>query len=405
MTKRLWWIIGTMLLILALALGGWWFWGKSQGPLKVRVGVVTPISMQEDVFATGSVVPVSSQEVRALAPGRVAKVAVKVGETVQAGQTLVALDTTLVDAQVAQAQVNVEAAQTVVNSAQANLEELKKAQTSGSGAAPSGSDSESVSGQSGGLSSLLPQFGGQQSSSQQIIVSPALIRQAEGALAQSKAALKQAEEMLKVARVQQGQLIFKASMAGTVIEVNAQEGNISSVQLPLVVVADLKQLNVEAQLNEVDAGKVQVGGKVKISSKMLKDSSVQGTIVEIAPTAVSALSVQGNSSPTVGVKIRLENAPVELKPGFTVSIEIVVATKEGVLAVPQEALFQEGNKNYVYRIQAGRLEKAEVKIGIGNDTHQEVTSGLKEGDQVVLNPSNDLAEGIQVSPEVGSGGV
>lgn len=394
-----------MLLILALALGGWWFWGKSQGPLKVRVGVVTPISMQEDVFATGSVVPVSSQEVRALAPGRVAKVAVKVGETVQAGQTLVALDTTLVDAQVAQAQVNVEAAQTVVNSAQANLEELKKAQTSGSGAAPSGSDSESVSGQSGGLSSLLPQFGGQQSSSQQIIVSPALIRQAEGALAQSKAALKQAEEMLKVARVQQGQLIFKASMAGTVIEVNAQEGNISSVQLPLVVVADLKQLNVEAQLNEVDAGKVQVGGKVKISSKMLKDSSVQGTIVEIAPTAVSALSVQGNSSPTVGVKIRLENAPVELKPGFTVSIEIVVATKEGVLAVPQEALFQEGNKNYVYRIQAGRLEKAEVKIGIGNDTHQEVTSGLKEGDQVVLNPSNDLAEGIQVSPEVGSGGV
>ncbi|SDI02355.1 efflux RND transporter periplasmic adaptor subunit [Desulfosporosinus hippei] len=406
MTKRLWWIIGTMLLVLALALGGWWFWGKSQGPLKVRVGVVTPISMQEDVFATGSVVPVSSQEVRVLAPGRVAKVAVKVGETVQAGQTLVALDTTLADAQVAQAQVNVEAAQTVVNSAQANLEELKKAQTSGSSAALSGSDSENGSGQAGGLSSLLPQFGGQQSSSsQQNIVSPAIIRQAEGALAQSKAALKQAEEMLKVARVQQGQLIFKASMVGTVIEVNAQEGNISSVQLPLVVVADLKQLNVEAQLNEVDAGKVQVGGKVKISSKMLKDSSVQGTIGEIAPTAVSALSVQGNSSPTVGVKIRLENAPVELKPGFTVSIEIVVATKEGVLAVPQEALFQEGNKNYVYRIQAGRLEKAEVKIGIGNDTHQEVTSGLKDGDQVVLNPSNDLAEGIQVSPEVGSGGV
>ncbi|SHH74928.1 efflux RND transporter periplasmic adaptor subunit [Desulfosporosinus lacus] len=402
MRKGLWWMIGAMLLVLALAFGVWWFWGKPQGPLQVKAGVVTPISMQENVFATGSVVPVSSQEVRVLTPGRVAKVAVKVGDTVKAGQTLVALDTTLVDAQVAQAKVSVEAAQTVVNTAQANLNELKKAQTAASTA---GSPDSSVDG-AGVVSSLLPQFLSEQNSTpQENLVSPVVIRQAEGALAQSTAALKQAQEMLKVAQVQQGQLIHKANMAGTVVEVNAQEGNLSSVQVPLVVVADLTQMNVEAQLNEIDAGKVQVGGKVSISSKMLGDASVQGTIVEIAPTAVSKTSLQGSASPTVGIKIRLEKAPLELKPGFTVTIEIIVATKEGVLAVPQEALFQEGNKNYVYRIQAGRLEKTEVKLGIGNDTHQEITSGLKSGDQVVLNPSNDFSEGMQVVPEAGSGGV
>jgi len=391
-----------MLLVLALAFGVWWFWGKPQGPLQVKAGVVTPISMQENVFATGSVVPVSSQEVRVLTPGRVAKVAVKVGDTVKAGQTLVALDTTLVDAQVAQAKVSVEAAQTVVNTAQANLNELKKAQTAASTA---GSPDSSVDG-AGVVSSLLPQFLSEQNSTpQENLVSPVVIRQAEGALAQSMAALKQAQEMLKVAQVQQGQLIHKANMAGTVVEVNAQEGNLSSVQVPLVVVADLTQMNVEAQLNEIDAGKVQVGGKVSISSKMLGDASVQGTIVEIAPTAVSKTSLQGSASPTVGIKIGLEKAPLELKPGFTVTIEIIVATKEGVLAVPQEALFQEGNKNYVYRIQAGRLEKTEVKLGIGNDTHQEITSGLNSGDQVVLNPSNDFSEGMQVVPEAGSGGV
>ncbi|MDO0825659.1 efflux RND transporter periplasmic adaptor subunit [Desulfosporosinus nitroreducens] len=403
MTKRLWWMIGAMLLVLALAFGVWWFWGKPQGPQQVKAGVVTPISMQENVFATGSVVPVSSQEVRVLTPGRVAKVAVKVGDSVQAGQTLVALDTTLVDAQVAQAKVSVEAAQTVVSTAQANLDELKKAQ---SAASTAGLSPDSSADGAGVVSSLLPQFLSEQNSTpQESLVSPVVIRQAEGALAQSKAALKQAQEMLKVAQVQQGQLIHKASMAGTVVEVNAQEGNLSSVQVPLVVVADLTQMNVEAQLNEIDAGKVQVGGKVSISSKMLGDASVQGTIVEIAPTAVSKTSIQGSASPTVGIKIRLEKAPLELKPGFTVTIEIIVATKEGVLAVPQEALFQEGNKNYVYRIQAGRLEKTEVKIGIGNDTHQEITSGLNSGDQVVLNPSNDFSEGMQVVPEAGSGGV
>jgi len=394
-TKRLWWMIGAMLLVLALALGVWWFWGRPQGPLKVKAGVVAPISMQEDVYATGSVVPVSSQEVRVLTPGRVAKVSVKVGDAVQVGQTLVTMDTTLVDAQVAQAKVGVEAAQTVVNTAQASLDELKKAQSAASAASLSSNDTNS----------LLPKFmGSGNNAPRESLVSPSAIRQAEGALAQSKVALKQAQEVLKVAQVQQGQLIYKAGMAGTVLEVNAQEGNLSSVQLPLVVVADLSQLNVEAQLNEVDAGKIRVGGKVTISSKMLGSTTVPGTIAEISPTAVSKPSVQGNSTPTVGVKIRLDKAPVELKPGFTVSIEIVVATKEGILAVPQEALFQEGNKNYVYLIQAGRLEKTEVTIGIGNDTHQEITSGLKSGDQVVLNPSTDFSEGMPVTPEVGSAG-
>ena len=384
-----------MLLVLALALGVWWFWGRPQGPLKVKAGVVSPISMQEDVYATGSVVPVSSQEVRVLTPGRVAKVAVKVGDAVQVGQTLVTMDTTLVDAQVAQAKVGVEAAQTVVNTAQAGLDELKKAQSAASSASLSSNETNS----------LLPKFmSSGNNAPPESLVSTSAIRQAEGALAQSKAALKQAQEVLKVAQVQQGQLIHKAGMAGTVIEVNAQEGGLSSGQLPLVVVADLTLLNVEAQLNEVDAGKIRVGGKVTVSSKMLGNTTVPGTIAEIAPTAVSKPSVQGNSAPTVGVKIRLDKAPVELKPGFTVSIEIVVATKEGILAVPQEALFQEGNKNYVYLIQAGRLEKTEVTIGIGNDTHQEITSGLKSGDQVVLNPSTDFSEGMQVAPEVGSAG-
>ena len=353
-------------MVLALVLGGWWAWGKAQGPLKVKAGTVAPISMQEDVYATGSVVPVSRQEVMVLTPGLVSKVAVKVGDLVKVGQILVTLDSTLEDAQVAQAKANVEAAQTNVDTAQSSLNDARTSQ-------------------------LSP-------------VSSGTITQAEGVLAQSKAALKQAQEALKVAQVQQGQKVYKASIAGTVLEVNAQEGNISPVQQPLIVVANLAQMNVEAQLNEVDAGKVQPGRKVNVTSRVLGNTSVQGTIVEIAPEAVSQLSAQGNASPTVGVKIRLDKVPAELKPGFTVSIQIILATKEGVLAVPQEALFQEGSKNYVYQIKVGRLLKTEVKVGIGNDTHQEITSGLKVGDLVVLNPSSQLEQGSSVTSDTGSGG-
>jgi HlyD family secretion protein len=296
--KSLWWGIG-IVFVLALAYGVWWVWGRNQGPVKVKAIAVAPISMQEEVYATGNLVPVSRQEVRVLNPGLVKKVAVKVGDSVKAGQILVTLDTT---------------------------------------------------------------------------------------------------------PTQQGQMTYKATIAGTVIEVNAQEGNLSSLQQPLVIVADLVQMNVETQLNEVDVGKVQLGGKATVTSKVLGNTSVQGTIDQIALEAVSQPSVQGNALPTVGVRIHLDQVPAGLKPGSTVSMQIIVATKKGVLAVPQEALFQEGSNNYVYSIQGGSVHKTEVKIGIGNDTQQEISSGLKAGDLVVLNPSNQLSEGLLVTPDTGSGG-
>lgn len=346
MKKLLWWGVGVVF-VLALAFGAWWIWGRDQGAVKVKAIGVAPLSMQEEVYATGNLVPVSRQEVRVVTPGLVAKVAVKAGDAVKAGQILITLDTVLVDAQVAQAKANVEAAQTNVD----------------------------------------------------------LSRQTEGTLAQSKAALKQTQETLKIAQVQQRQMIYKAAFAGTVLEVKGQEGNLSPVQEPLVIVADLTQMNVESKLNEVDAGKVKLGGKVTISSKLLGNKPVQGTVTEISPQAVATPSLQGNSSsPTVVVKIHLDQVPAGLKPGFTVNIHMIVATKEGVLAVPQEGLFQEGKKNYVYLIQGGKLLKTEVTIGIGNDTHQEITSGLKAGDQIVLNPSNELSQGLAVTVDTGSGG-
>lgn len=382
--------------------------------MKVQAGVAAPVSMQEEVYATGNIVPASRQEVNVLTPGRVSKAAVKVGDAVKKGQILVTMDTTLADAQVAQAESNVEAAQTTVDAAQTSLNELKKAQSASADIAapnigspgPAGlSPKVSASGESAGsVNSQLPASAGDQNSGALVNpVSPSAAAQAEGALAQSRAALKQAQEALKVAQVQKDQLINKAVIDGTVLEVNAQEGDLASGQQPLVVVADLSRMNVEARLNEVDAGKVQLDQKVTVTSKVVGKTSIQGSVAQIAPEAAAQPSAQGTASPTVGVKISLAKIPTGLKPGSTVNISIIVANKKGVLAVPLEALFQEGSRNYVYRIQGGSLRKTEVQVGIGDDINQEITSGLKAGDLVVLNPSNQLAEGLEVTPEIGGG--
>lgn len=347
MSKRIIWGISALVLTSAVALGAWWTMGKSPEGAKVRVATATPSAIHQEVYTTGTVNPIVRQEIRVLSPSKVAKVSVKVGETVDSGQILVQMDTTLADAQVAQSQASVDAAQ-------ASLSAAMKAQ-------------------------------------------------AEASVSQAQAMLKQAQEGLKLAKAQRDQNKYTSSLKGTVLELNARVGNVASAQEPLVVIADLSTLRVEAELNEVDAGKVQIGQKVDISSKVLGEAAISGVVAEIAPQAVSKVSVQGNTPPSVAVGVNLDNVPKELKPGFTVSLKILTASKEGVLAIPQEALFQESGKNYVFRVVNQKLEKTEISLGIVNETLQEITSGLQAGDRVVLNPTSQLTHGMSVQVDVGSG--
>lgn len=405
MSKRIIWGISALVLTSAVALGAWWTLGKGSEGVKVRVATASTSAIHQEVYTTGTVTPLAKQEIRVVAPSKVTKVLVKVGDTVNVGQTLVQMDTTLADAQVAQAQASVNTAQSNVSAAQANLEAMKNTQKMG--IASTGSTSM-LQGSPQGNTIDIP-MDGQAGSSGNVAEgsgsgqAAAALKQAEASVSQAQAMLKQAQEGLKIAKVQRDQNNYTSNLKGTVLEINAQEGNMASVQVPLVVIADLSSLRIEGQLNEVDAGKVQVGQKVNISSKAVGEVTISGTVAEIAPQAVSKVSVQGNTPPSVAIGINLDNIPKELKPGFTVSLKILTASKEGVLAIPQEALFQESGKNYVFRVVNSKLEKTEISIGIVNETLQEIISGLQAGDLVVLNPTSQLTPGMSVQVDMGSG--
>lgn len=390
MSKRVIWGISALILTSAVALSAWWYWGKDSKEVKVRGAIASPSVIHQEIYTTGTVNPITKQEVRILAPSKVTKVLVKVGEQVKVGQALVQMDTTLADAQVAQAQASVSTAQSSLTAAQANLDALKNAPKFGVASTSSLSEFQATQGSTVNIP--------MQESAQ----SAANMKQAEAGVAQARAVLKQAQEGLKVAKAQRDQNNYTSSLEGTVLELNAEEGNFATPQFPLAVIADLSKFRVEAQLNEIDAGKVKLGQKVKVSSKVLGEAEVSGTVAEIAPQAVSKVSVQGNTPPSVKVIIDLETVPQELKPGYTVSLKILTASKEGVLAIPQEALFQESGKNYVFRIVNQRLEKTEISLGIVNETLQEITSGLQAGDQVVLNPTSQLTQGMLVQVDEGS---
>lgn len=392
--KKWVWSIVTLAIVVGVGLSAWWFGGRMSTGVKVKVATAENAAIQQEVYASGAVAPANEQQVTVMAPSKVAKVNVHTGDSVKTGQTLVQMDMTLADAQVAQAQAGVNTAQTNLAAAQGTLNTLKNAQDSPS-VASSGTPSM-LQDAAGTPTVEIPMTAGSSQTGDSL-------QQAEAAVSQAKAMLQQAQQGLKVAQAQRSQNVYTASITGTVLEVNAQDGSLAPMQSPLVVVGDLSKLQVTAQLNEVDAGKVQLGQKVKVTSKVVGDTPIDGVISEVAPQAVSKISVQGNTPPSVEIKVDLEKVPAELKPGYTVDLNIMTAAKNNVLAIPQEALFQDGGKNFVFRVVNQKLVKTEVSLGIANDVLQEITSGLKTGDVVVLNPTAQLANGLPITLDTGSG--
>jgi len=312
--------------------------------------------MSQEVYTTGTVQMTSRQELRAPVIGLVQKVNVKVGDVVQAGQILVELDTKMAEAQINQADAALDIAKGNLTLAEENLEVLQNP----------------VQGAS------------------------AAVRQAEIAVDQAEAGVKQAQAGVKIARLQREQLIIKSKLAGTVLQVNIREGDYASQQVPLVSVGDLQKLEVVAQLNELDAANVKVGQKTVITSKTLGNTELSGRVTRVAPEATAKTGYAGMATPTVEVGVSLADVTKVLKPSFLVNLAILVAAQDVVLAVPLEALFQEGKRSYVYRVENEKIFKKEIELGIADELNQQVTAGLKAGDVVVLNPSGEFYDGMLV---------
>jgi len=351
-----------LLAVIAVGLGVWWGSSRQEAAQLVKAAEVGLTPMSQEVYATGTVQMTSRQELRAPVIGLVQKVKVKVGDVVQADQTLVELDGSMAEVQITQAEAAWDIAEANLTLAQENLQALQNPVQ-------------------------VPL---------EVGAAAAAVRQAELAVDQAEAGVKQAQAGVKMARLQREQLLIKTELTGTVLQVNVREGDYASQQVPLVIVGDLQRLEVVAQLNELDAAKVKVGHKTVITSKALGKTELSGSVTRVAPEALTKAGYSGMATPTVEVGISLANVAKVLKPGFLVNLAILVAAQDVVLAVPLEALFQEGKRSFVYRVEGEKAYKTEVELGIADELNQQVTAGLKAGDAVVLNPSGEFYDGMPV---------
>ena len=145
-------------------------------------------------------------------------------------------------------------------------------------------------------------------------------------------------------------------------------------------------LEVTTSVVEQDVASIGVGQPAEVTISALSGSTLQGTVISIAPTASS-----GGSSGVVSydVEIALADTPAGLRPGMTADVTITTASATGVLSIPARALL---GTTGAYRVRVlaadGTVTPTDVTVGLVTDSLVEIKSGLQAGDRVITGTSS-----------------
>jgi len=300
------------------------------GPVAIEVARAESMSIVDDVQAVGSLKARQGVMVRPEVSGRIARLGFVDGQPVRQGQLLVQLDDTLQRAQLEQAKAQASIART-------NLQRSRE---------------------------LLAQNFVSQS-----------------AVDQNAAALQVAEAQVALAEAQLARMRVLAPFSGTAGLRVVDLGDYVKDGADIVKVEDLSALEVEFALPERYVARTRPGLPMELTLDAMPGSTFKGQLVAIN----SQVDANGRA---LMVRARVQNSGALLRPGMFARPRIIFATREGAVAVPEEALVPQGARQFVYKVvdaADGRkvAQRMEARIGLRVPGKVEILEGLKAGDVVV----------------------
>jgi HlyD family secretion protein len=394
--KRFWiWLTIGVVLIVGLVTGGIALARLVKGSSidSNRLAKVTRGDVTRSVVATGQIQPITKVEVKSKASGIVEKLYVDINNQVKKGQQLAQLDQQEILAEVDAQRAQLASAQANVSAYDANIEQDKV-----NAAAPdlpmykATLDRNLEMKKSGIVSQqalddtnkdYLAALTRRDSARAQIGVDTAKLKQAHAQVLQSQASLKQLEEQLSYTTI-------VAPMDGVILSRDVEIGDAVSSILVLGSTAtlvmtegDINQVYVQGKVDEADIAHVYMDQPARIKVESFRDRTFNGKVTKIAP-----LGVQKDNVTTFEVRVSIDNPGGELKANMTANAEILLDEHKGVLTVPENAVMYDNQKNASVQVpdsnQKDGVRKVAVKVGLSNGSVTEIVSGLKEGDQVVL---------------------
>lgn len=270
--------------------------------------------------------------ITAQAGGRLKQLLVKVGDRVAAGQAVARMEAT----QAAQAQIQLADAKTNF----ARMDELYK-------------------------------VGG---------VSKAQWEQAKSAVDQAKLAYGNAAE----------NTVLRSPISGFVTAKNYDNGDMTSPQLPVVVIQQIAPVKAVIGVSEQYYSYLKKGAAATLSVDALGEETFSGIVTNIFPTLDPVTH-------TVSAEIEVANKDLKLRPGMYARVHLDFGTKEA-LTVPDKAIVRQAGSGarYVYVFSGGKAVYRAVELGQQQGDLYEVVSGLNAGDQVIISAPSNLKNGLSV---------
>ncbi len=191
----------------------------------------------------------------------------------------------------------------------------------------------------------------------------------------------------------------KSPIAGTVVSVGAVAGQAvgsgASGTGSLVKIADISKMEVTVQVNEIDISDIKAGQAATCTFSALPGVELKGVVTSVASTSTSGGEGSfGGGVVTYAVTIRIDKPGTKVKPGMTANVNIKTQDAPDVLVIPVMALEEVGGHSYVYVVvdqETYATEQREVTLGARSTTDVVVTSGLSEGDVILLSAGEALS--------------
>lgn len=402
------WIIAGVILLIGLIVGLNIYRSSQKTGVQIKSDTVKQTKMVETVLASGKVSADQKEVIYSEANASVKKINVKLGQQVKAGQVLMELDIPDAESKVAQAQSSLDEAESRLIKSQAAGKSIDLIQAE-KGFTDAQSDYGLAKEKMRRNESLFQQGAIAKEEFEKV---QAEYQKAEAAFQQAQAVLKSnqqgagasikalessvaaARSSLALAQRQASQCKLTAGMNGRVLSLSVTAGDLVSPNTALLSIGNLDTLEINADIAEADAAKLKNGQKVSISSNALPDLNYRGQVREIGMEAQTKTKNQGETT-AIPVIISIEKNSL-LRPGYNVDLKITTAIKQDALVIPYDAIIEKSGHSCVYLIKDGKARLQRVETGISDNSSIQIKSGVKKGDKVVINPSQDLKDGSEV---------
>ncbi len=219
----------------------------------------------------------------------------------------------------------------------------------------------------------------------------------------AKATIKVNESRVAVAQAVLDRTRLTAPFDGAIAEVNGELGEYvtpSPVGIPTPPAIDLIDnscIYVTAPIDEVDAPEIKAGMTARISLDAFGKKYFKGEVRRVAPYV---LDVEKQAR-TVDVEVEFlsEKNNVNMLPGYTADVEVILDAHNNALRIPTEALL-EGNHVYLYDPDSETISEVAVTIGLSNWQFTEIKSGLEKDQQIVTSIDREgVSDGARVKLE------